>query len=454
MHHAVRRMRRAARRLQQPPRGLLRWTVLVSLLGHVVALVVLRLAPAPADPAPEPLVVSRWSSPPPPALVEPPPPPRRSPTKELEYVPARAPSARPARATDRISARDQRGASPPAPLPRPDPGADRQAQAVGAEAGGYQTRQRRVGQLGSRRGGVHRPLDAVARGRRGGGGHSGPASSEGTPRAGHDVAAGGQPSRGAHGGHRATQASAAVPRRADDAPWWKPVAVRIAPLAAPRRGADPEPLAPHPTGPTDGAHRGPRRRGAAPTRPTRSPPRPDPARPTPGTEQRPADEPLGDPIRELREALGFGPLDREQLAARPAWVGDHLADGAPSTAPARPDDLPAEFVAGVDARGTPLGRWIQRADERIRERWLAADLSAHDRAIGIQGEVTLRARVLANGRVDAVVVERSSGLPRLDALAASAIPPRLPRLPRSVADDGVYHRVTLRYRNPLVKVAP
>ena len=95
MHHAVRRMRRAARRLELRRPGGLRWTVLVSLLGHVVALVLVKLLLPPADAPDAPLVVERWHIDAPDAHHDAVSPPRRAPDAPTTYVQARAPTRAP-----------------------------------------------------------------------------------------------------------------------------------------------------------------------------------------------------------------------------------------------------------------------------------------------------------------------------------------------------------------------
>jgi TonB family protein len=112
--------------------------------------------------------------------------------------------------------------------------------------------------------------------------------------------------------------------------------------------------------------------------------------------------------------------------------------------------VPIDWTTSLTTRGTPLGEWVQRAEEIVDERWRQLDLGTHDRAVGIGGQVTVRYVVRPGGRVIDKWVDLSSGHPTLDDMALSAIPTRLPRLPKEVEHDVLHHRMTLRYRNPLV----
>ena len=115
-------------------------------------------------------------------------------------------------------------------------------------------------------------------------------------------------------------------------------------------------------------------------------------------------------------------------------------------------DLAIDWQAAVETVGTPLGVWVARAEQRITTRWGGLDLEPHERALGLQGQVTVRYVVAPNGRVSEVGIARSSGNDQLDRMALDAIPTRLPRLPRERRDRPLHHQITLRYRNPLVSV--
>ncbi|MEQ1507426.1 MAG: energy transducer TonB, partial [Myxococcota bacterium] len=157
-----------------------------------------------------------------------------------------------------------------------------------------------------------------------------------------------------------------------------------------------------------------------------------------------------DPVDELREALGFGPLDRTALAPRPAWAGAMYESGARDSSPQLAFDVPIAWRSAVSTRGTALGAYVERAEEVIASRWRAHDLDAHSRALGLQGEVTVRYLVRPDGRTGEVAIVRSSGNPELDRMAVEAIPARLARFPRELGSSPFHHEITLRYRNPLV----
>jgi len=158
-------------------------------------------------------------------------------------------------------------------------------------------------------------------------------------------------------------------------------------------------------------------------------------------------------VAELREALGWGPLDRDELAPRPEAPGrDGQPGGSDGGGRAVPDAH--SWTSAVDARGTSLGAWAELVDQKVYGRWATLELPMEQRARGLQGEVTVRYHVLASGRVRGVDVVRSSGHPSLDTLAVSAVPARLPRPPAETRPHGVVYEHTLAYRNPLVLISP
>lgn len=444
MSRAAHRVRRTFRHWRMPRAGLLRWTLLVSALGHSVGLFLLRHAPAPL-PDPVPFQVERWRV----ALADDDEAtvPRPAPA---EHVPATAPEAPPPPDTVRISARDQAERPSerrsPAVMPKGPPA---QAQRDGPRPGGHRTALEAPGTRRTVRGGLEAGDEALAQGRRGGGGATGDAVHGRPPALGTDAGASSRRGRRtagpfAHRGHP-------LPVGRSPRPSWTPLAVRWSPAAAPSgradRGEDVRGDAPtaHAT-PVDRPRHAPRPVPEPEPRPP-SPP-PGPPAPRPGAERHRVAPPTGDPIEELREALGFGVLTSGDLAPRPAQPGTTDGDGAPSRSARPPVDRPATYLPSEAARGTPLGRWVEDAEARIVARWKGLDLSAADRARGIQGDVTILYQVRPNGRVVAVEVDRSSGNPELDAMAVGAVPERLPRLPRETGPGGLVHRVTLRYSNP------
>jgi TonB family protein len=142
-----------------------------------------------------------------------------------------------------------------------------------------------------------------------------------------------------------------------------------------------------------------------------------------------------DPIEDLREALGWGGIDRSALRPPQAVVDEEY-------------DLAR--VSWVDATETPLGRYTDRVHEAIDTLWRAQDLEPDERARGIQGNVTIEFKVFRNGRVSNLELVKSSGHPGLDLIALRSVPRRLPRIPREVGVRSVLQRITFHYRNPLI----
>lgn len=239
--------------------------------------------------------------------------------------------------------------------------------------------------------------------------------------------------------------------------WWRPLAVRV--TVQRREGRAPG--APRAAADTQGTERalvesiGARAdRGGTATPEPRAEALPAAPAPEPGT---PGPELWGasDPVVELRDALGWGGLDRSELAPRPSWAGTLGGRSARPTSPQLAlDELPLDWTAAVSAVGTPLGAYIQRVEDLVAARWKRADLAPHARALGIQGEVAVRYRVRRNGVVEDKRVARSSGNPQLDAMALAAIPRKLPRFPRDLTEEVVHHQLLLRYRNPLLGDTP
>lgn len=159
-----------------------------------------------------------------------------------------------------------------------------------------------------------------------------------------------------------------------------------------------------------------------------------------------------DPVEDLRNALGWGGIDREKLKPRQSTVGyvGSEVSAATSAQTALDRELELDSVVWVSARETPLGKYFDTVYPILQERWAAQDLDILDRGLGIQGEAAVVFRIRANGKVDSVVLFRSSGNSMLDSMAVAAIPEKLPKLPRDVGGEAVLHKVTFRYDNPLV----
>lgn len=339
-----------------------------------------------------------------------------------------------------------------------------------AHDGGHATLDRRQGTVDAARGNraLPPPEPRPVAGGGGGGGargqgrHSGGAGAAGPRLEGGAAAAAASGAGGGGAGGGAgigPQPRAAPPaplgtRPTPDAPgWWRPLAARV---VEPRRPVPAERAASAAPAVTRGEQRAVRERtgqrtdlGGADAQPEREA-LPDPAAPTPGLGRRVAEPGTADPVEELRQALGFGPVDRDRLSARPSWAGPDGTHGRADSAPQTVVDVPIAWKTAVSTIGTPLGAWIQRSEALIVQRWHSHDLDPHDRALGLQGQVTVHYVTQGTGRVSEVQVTRSSGNPSLDQMALDAIPTKLPRLPRELRGEPLHHQITLRYRNPLV----
>ncbi len=314
---------------------------------------------------------------------------------------------------------------------------------------------------------------AAAGAEAGGGGRRGQSTGRGaegiagTRRAGGSAAragggAGSAAQRSATTGGPATQdgfapAPDGVRQAASDGPsWWQPVAVRIAVTSAPQTRVRHQSVVPSPTDGIDEALLE----------------RPETAVDVGGTqldqdqEAQVSDvdvEQLGegtgdregaqDPVADLRDALGWGGIDRSELAPRRQNQGDADGEGAAATSPqAVLDDkyLLADEVM-INAQGTELGKYLARTDDIVRDNWYQLDLDSHARASGVQGTAVVYYRVAPNGKAYDAHVVRSSGHPMLDRMALDAVPERFPRRPRRVEWQGDLHRkVTFVYDNPIV----
>jgi TonB family protein len=236
--------------------------------------------------------------------------------------------------------------------------------------------------------------------------------------------------------------------------WWQPLAVRTAPnpTSSPAGVPDPQEVAVEPRpAPTPRRGRSGISGGAkvAELEVSSEAPVAAPAADTRGVRQIAAVG-TADPVAELREALGFGPLDRATLAPRPTWAGLLRQEGAQDSSPQAAFDAPIAWRTAFSARGTVEGAYIQRVSEQIQARWQGSDLDLHSRASGVQGEVTVRYEIRRDGQTSWVRVVRSSGNRALDDLARAAIPNRLDRFPPDLRQHVVRHEITFRYRNPLV----
>lgn len=156
-----------------------------------------------------------------------------------------------------------------------------------------------------------------------------------------------------------------------------------------------------------------------------------------------------EPVDELREALGWGKLDRSTLQPKIGTLGNEASSGLPPGSPQTvTKEDPLAGVVFVAVKGTPLGKYTEEVYAILEQRWFALDLDAHQKALGIQGDVGVVFRISRSGRVYDIDVTRSSGNRELDRMAISAIPERLPRVPSDVESATVVQHITFHYRNP------
>jgi TonB family protein len=156
-------------------------------------------------------------------------------------------------------------------------------------------------------------------------------------------------------------------------------------------------------------------------------------------------------IADLRADLGWGGFERTQDQPRRIVPGTRQSEGSMPTSPqSAAEALTVSLVASTDAVDSPLGRYRAALDREISKLWLTMDLSVHERALGIQGDVFVRFLVESDGKVSGKVLTRSSGYASLDSMALDAIPERLPRIPRDVDYQRIYHEYRFHYRNPTI----
>jgi TonB family protein len=159
-----------------------------------------------------------------------------------------------------------------------------------------------------------------------------------------------------------------------------------------------------------------------------------------------------DPVAHLQEDLGWEGVVPTPRPVRQGTIGLVGSDGSRSSSPQTvlPEDYPLASDVAVSALGTELGAYLHEVDKRISRAWHEVDLPMEDRALGIQGRVTLTIQVRSTGKVLRLEVTASSGNARLDEMARQAIPRRFKAFPRTLEFEGISHRVTLRYSNPLI----
>jgi TonB family protein len=417
-------------------------------------------APVAVDPLASVSAPQATPTPPEPPAEEPPP---ESPPEDIDWTPyvRTDPKDEAARRPENplgISARDAVTPAPHGTLVTADkPGARTNAIDGHGHEIGSPTPDLRPGPPNDPRAGV--PTGTARHGADGGGGgRSGSLAGEGSPGLAGDRRTGGDTAPGGTGlaGASPPEAPNGAGIPSDDPAWWHPLAARVTvAVAAPEGhgdGGDPAP--------TRGAGRAiAQAPGDDVDRGGTSSLSDQPA--APGEVEQPStsvllrDDPGAmDPVDALREALGWGPLDRSQLGPRPAWAGVLGKTGADATSPQIDDpDLPVAWEPAVSVEGTPLGRYIEQLEDLVARRWSEVDLTTSEKAIGYAGRVTVRYRVWPDGRVTDRRVASSSGNLSLDTMALQAVPLRAPRFPRELhRDEPLWHQVDLSYRNPFIAV--
>jgi TonB family protein len=113
-------------------------------------------------------------------------------------------------------------------------------------------------------------------------------------------------------------------------------------------------------------------------------------------------------------------------------------------------EFDVDTISYVQARGTEIGEYTEKVYDEVQKAWYEMDLSDDEKALGIQGDVTIIFHVRRNGRVDDLSVLRSSGHALLDSMALAAVPNKLPRIPRKIQNSELLQQITFHYRNPLV----
>jgi TonB family protein len=489
------RARALARRVEhEPERHAMRWAALASLWTHMGVLVGLAAfqglqSASPLEPDVRYHELARLQTPGPPPEIElpenltvfrvvpdsqggqrrlpqPPAPEQEDPDK-VRFARTERDEAAPER-MDAISAHDQQAeVATRAPVLSDQPGFPTPLSQGPSDLSASPTMERRPGDVEAAMGNHTQPPDGAAV-RGGGGGAEKPtprvADGEGIPTDGGGTSPGGALG-GGHAGAVAAGPPAARAEVAVTAPegpdptlvaarpvpsWWQPTAMRIAPDPRPSV-AEGAPAAAALAAPARApVERTGARRGTGGTEAAVEAPSVPEASTGQGARRRIAAPGTADPVDELRRDLGFGPLDRDKLAPRPAWAGELYQQGASSTSPQVALDVPVDWKTAISTRGTALGMYVQRAEELIAARWNSQDLDAHSRAVGLQGDVTVRYKVTPDGRTTDRVIVRSSGNPILDRMAVASIPARLPRFPKDLERKPLQHEITLHYRNPLV----
>ncbi len=126
-------------------------------------------------------------------------------------------------------------------------------------------------------------------------------------------------------------------------------------------------------------------------------------------------------------------------------AGNLIEEGAPSSSP--PEVLDQELKLSehtqVSARAHKNAAYMDVVDKAVDRAW-REQTPTEVKAMGLQGTVTVRIELDHKGRVVNKQVVRRSGYSKLDTLALAAVPSRLPKPPKGLADPTWSYEINLR----------
>lgn len=164
----------------------------------------------------------------------------------------------------------------------------------------------------------------------------------------------------------------------------------------------------------------------------------------------PPEEPV-ESIADLRVAMGWGGMEKARSKPRRSMPGIATTDGNLRTSlQTTSTELLTERLSLVDAADTAVGRYRAKLDEEITQQWHTMDLSLHERALGLQGDVSVVFIIERNGKVSEKTITRSSGNASLDAMALDAISEKLLKFPKDLDRTSIVHEYNFIYRNPII----
>ena len=160
---------------------------------------------------------------------------------------------------------------------------------------------------------------------------------------------------------------------------------------------------------------------------------------------------IQDPVDSLRDALGWGPIDRTKFGPRGAWAAAMGLDGLAETPAEVSTNLPSTWTEQADLKDPAMGNYVDQLNAIILRRWATMDLTVDERAGGISGTVLIRYQIWPTGKVTDRQIAASSGQLGLDRMALEAIPEHVPRFTNDMnLEQPFWHQVRLQYKNPLV----